>query len=440
VIRPRPTRRHLGALAVLVVGGGVAIAQAAGGSGSPARPATAATAAAVPPTPRAATRPPHGVAPALPAPPGVAPAPRPPVGLCLPRRRAAGGSPPSQRLLDGFAILRRERTPEDELPAAALKALRLRGLEPVAPDAARLLRSAGDVRAWVVPVPDVDRGDPFSCSRGPKKPREGLAVVALGGAPAGGGGALRDLVRGTEPVATDPCAGPARDMLGVSGIVPDGVAAVFLTAPDGTAIRADVHDNGFSFVVPSARRPELRYVVWTGGDGTPHVQPVPAFAGVPGVSCKRSHGVPQVTPNGAQGCTVLAPAPPAGGRSARTFLVPKAPRARVLTVPHKRGRRVPPAAMTVPPSVFVPEPCSVGSALPLGGREAGCPAASRTGAGAGRRRCRPRRRAGAGRELRRRRPPRRAVSPRARVARAGPRARAAPRAGACAPSTGRSGW
>jgi hypothetical protein len=33
-------------------------------------------------------------------------------------------------------------------------------------------------------------------------------------------------------------------MLGISGMVPEGVAAVFLTAPDGTAVKADVKDNG----------------------------------------------------------------------------------------------------------------------------------------------------------------------------------------------------
>ncbi len=40
------------------------------------------------------------------------------------------------------------------------------------------------------------------------------------------------------------CAGPDHTMLGVSGIVPNGVPAVFLTAPDGTAVKADVKDNG----------------------------------------------------------------------------------------------------------------------------------------------------------------------------------------------------
>ncbi|MDX6716407.1 MAG: hypothetical protein QOH30_2965 [Baekduia sp.] len=108
-----------------------------------------------------------------------------------------------------------------------------------------------------------------------RAPQPGLAIVAVGGAPVGTGGALADLVRGREPVALDPCAGPSHDMLSVSGVVPDGVAAAFLTGADGTAVRADVKDNAYAFLVPPAKRPAQRYVVWTGGDGTPHVQPLP---------------------------------------------------------------------------------------------------------------------------------------------------------------------
>ncbi|MCW2985775.1 MAG: hypothetical protein JWR63_3345, partial [Conexibacter sp.] len=112
------------------------------------------------------------------------------------------------------------------------------------------------------------------------QPHPGLAVVAVDGAPSGSGGRLEDLVRGRQDVVSDPCGGPNRDMLSVSGIVPDGVAAAFLTSPDGTAVRADVKDNAYAFVVPRAKTPEQRYVVWTGGDGTPHVQPLgsPVFA------------------------------------------------------------------------------------------------------------------------------------------------------------------
>ena len=128
-------------------------------------------------------------------------------------------------------------------------------------------------------------------------PAEGLAVVALGGAPAGGGGAVADLVRGRAPVAVDACAGPDRDMLAVSGVVPDGVGAAFLTNPDGTAVRADVRDNGYAFVVPRTRSVGPRYVVWTGGDGTPHVQPVPYLPRLRPPGCaRRPAGVAQVTP------------------------------------------------------------------------------------------------------------------------------------------------
>ena len=366
MIRPLLTRRHAGALAVLALGGGVAMAQAAGGSGTAARSTSEASVGAT--KAGAAAR---RVAQPAATPTAVKLPARRPIGPCMPGRRSAGGAPPTQALLAVFGILRRDRTAADELPAAALKALRLRGLEPVAPEAARLLRSAGDARAWVVPVADVDRANPFACLRGgARKPREGLAVVALGGAPAGGGGALRDLVRGTATVATDPCAGPAHDMLGVSGIVPDGVPAVFLTAPDGSAVRADVHGNGFSFVVAPARRPEPRYVVWTGSDGTPHVQPVPVFAGLPRGLCRRLTIVAEVTPSGVARCSGLGLiAPAARWRRGRVLVVPQVPRARrrppVATVPGGSGRRVPPAAVPVPVAPPLFQPCAAPGAPPV---------------------------------------------------------------------------
>jgi hypothetical protein len=252
------------------------------------------------------------------------------IAACRPVKKApaAAATPPSQALLDAFAILRRERRPEDALPPEALKALQQRNLAPVSPDSARLLRTGpGGGQAWVVPVPDVTRSAfPFACApRGKPAAREGLAVVAVKHAAAGGGGALTDLVRGRAPVSVDSCAGANGDMLGVSGIVPNGVAAVFLTAPDGTAIRADVKDNGYEFLIPRPRTAAQRYVVWTGGDGTPHVQPVLAFGVVRGAVCKQlaARGLPpQVTPGfGFGSCVVAPPVPfraprpvPKGGR------------------------------------------------------------------------------------------------------------------------------
>jgi hypothetical protein len=136
--------------------------------------------------------------------------------------------------------------------------------------------------------------------------REGVVVVAVRDAASGGGGALDDLVRGRAPVAVAPCAGADHSMLSISGIVPNGVPAVFLTAPDGTAVRADVKDNGYEFLLPNQRPYEQRYVVWTGGDGTPHVQPIVTFAAVPARACKSSarlaQTVARVSPDGLPPC------------------------------------------------------------------------------------------------------------------------------------------
>ena len=194
-----------------------------------------------------------------------------------------------------------------------LKALKARGLAPVDPRSARLLRADRRKRTWVVPVPDVDAAAGFACPPGyapaaDDEPREGLAVIAVNGAPAGGGGALRELRRGLAPAAVDPCAGPGRNMLGISGIVPDGVEAVFATAADGSATRADVRDNGYSFVLARPRRPESRYLVWTGADGTPHVQPLPLVLAARGRdgACARGDVPPRVTPEPfAAGCGAL---------------------------------------------------------------------------------------------------------------------------------------
>jgi hypothetical protein len=152
-------------------------------------------------------------------------------------------------------------------------------------------------------VPDVVGRLGLLCAPGGKPgSREGLAVVATGDAASGGGGALDDLVRGRAPVTATSCAGADRSMLSISGIVPDGVGAAFLTAPDGTAVRADVKDNGYEFLLPSPKAFEQRYVVWTGGDGTPHVQPVVTFGAIRTSTCaamaKLIRSTPRVSPDG----------------------------------------------------------------------------------------------------------------------------------------------
>ncbi|HEV7752661.1 MAG TPA: hypothetical protein VGO71_14040 [Baekduia sp.] len=188
-----------------------------------------------------------------------------------------------------------------------------------------------------------------------REPQPGLAIVAVGGAPVGAGGTLADLVRGREPVALDPCAGPGHDMLSVSGVVPDGVAAAFLTGADGTAVRADVKDNGYAFLVPPAKRPEQRYVVWTGGDGTPHVQPLTWTPFSTRIRCATvPKDLVQVSPQSRGDCPVfgrrfLAPAaipvPRTGVRPAVPLLIQAAPCA---------FAELPPTAVPVPRAVPPP--------------------------------------------------------------------------------------
>jgi hypothetical protein len=329
-----------------------------------------------------------------------------PAAPCPVEEKPPAAAPVPQNLLDAFGILRRERGDADTVPASALQALRRRGLEPFDPTAARLLRQTGDGgRAWVVAVRDVAANPttvfqlgcvtrklsrqrqalaqakrerlrkarrarpkvrptpvapapatpsaptatvptpPATAPNAPNKPEPhpGLAVVALDGAPAGAGGRLEDLVRGREPVVLDPCGGPSHDMLSVSGIVPDGVGAAFLTSPDGTAIRADVKDNAYAFVVPRTKRAEQRYVVWTGGDGTPHVQPLasPVFFGRVPCAPPADRQPPVVSPDGSGLCGRFD-RPPA-------VVVPPVP------APPSRGRTPVPA----PPPLLYRAPCAL---------------------------------------------------------------------------------
>lgn len=262
-----------------------------------------------------------------PVPTTPAPAVAPPLPACIPARTAPA-APAPQAVLDAFGILRRERTDDDALPVRALRALRQAGLAVPDPTVARRLRRAGRGTAWIVPVADLrplsapgrcvlrrpvprrarplpartarpprtprrspvpapapapliaapvgPLGSPTAPRPAPRDPQPGVAVVSLGDILGGGGGTLHDLLRGLAAPEVTPCAGPRDDLVGVSGVVPDGVEAVYLTAADGSAVRADVTDNGYTFLVPSPARAAMRvprYVVWT-TDGTPHVAPV----------------------------------------------------------------------------------------------------------------------------------------------------------------------
>jgi hypothetical protein len=310
MIRRMPSVRRLAPIAALALVAGAAVAQASGGGGAttpapvavvPSRaPAAATLVDAGPPAVRIVAR--GSGAPAAPISmtPGTITTAAP-VVACRPSKGSASKAPasqaaPSDVLTDAFGILRRDRNDDDTLPAAALTALKRSGLTPVDAQSARLLRADGAARAWVVPVPDVGVANRFACVKS-TDPREGLAVVSVGGAPAGGGGALRDLLRGLAPASVDPCAGASHDMIGVSGIVPDDIDAVFVTAADGTATRADVHDNGYTFVLPDVRRLQSRYLVWTGKDGAPHVQPLAVLPFGPSkTACGRLSSTVRVTP------------------------------------------------------------------------------------------------------------------------------------------------
>ena len=225
---------------VALVAGAIAAHADSAGAPPPARtparvvaaPAPARTPVRVVAAPAPARTPVRVVAAPAPARPFVGVAPLP-IGCAAPvpldpRRKtpqaptAATAAPPSQQLLDAFAILRRPRTDQDALSPAALEALRVRGLSPVSLDSSRLLRStpAGG-KAWVVPVPDVaGRLGAFCGSTSKPGSREGVVVVAVGDAASDGGGALDDLVRGRAPVTVAPCAGADHSMLSISGIVP----------------------------------------------------------------------------------------------------------------------------------------------------------------------------------------------------------------------------
>ena len=365
-------------LVALIAG---AIAAHADSSAAPRRVRTPVRVVAAPATARpfvAGT--PLAIACAAPVP--IAPGRTSPQTPQTPQAPKAATAPPSQQLLDAFAILRRPRTDQDALSPEALEALRVRGLSPVSLDSSRLLRStASGGKAWVVPVPNVVGRLGVACEPvGRSRPREGLVVVAVGDAASGGGGALDDLVRGRAPVTLAPCAGADHSMLSISGSVPNGVPAVLLTAPDGTAVRADVKDNGYEFLLPNQRSYEQRYVVWTGGDGTPHVQPIVTFAAMPARACKSSaklsQSVARVSPDALSGCGALPIAnkfvPPAPDRGSRALRLRRQVAAMVyVTRCRGLGPFAPPVVVTgrplpAPPVAVLPaRPVPAPSAVPV---------------------------------------------------------------------------
>ena len=322
---------------VALVAGAIAAHADSAGAPPPARtparvvaaPAPARTPVRVVAAPAPARTPVRVVAAPAPARPFVGVAPLP-IGCAAPvpldpRRKtpqaptAATAAPPSQQLLDAFAILRRTPTDQDALSPAALEALRVRGLSPVSLDSSRCCAARrragrrGSCRHPTSPAGWARSADPraslvraraWSSSRSGCRERWGRGARRPRPRPRTGDGRA---VRGRGPL-------DAVDL----GHRANGVPAVFLTAPDGTAVRADVKDNGYEFLLPNQRAYDQRYVVWTGGDGTPHVQPIVTFAAARAGACKSSAKLAQsaarVSPDGAFGCT--------GAPIANKFAVP----------------------------------------------------------------------------------------------------------------------
>ena len=285
---------------VALIAGAVAAHADSAGSGRRVRTPARVVAAPAPARPFAGAAP-LAIACAAPVPVDPRrPAPQPP--------KAATAGPPSQQLLDAFAILRRPRTDQDALSPAALEALRVRGLSPVSLDSSRLLRStASGGKAWVVPVPNVVGRLGVACEPvGQSGPREGLVVVAVGDAASGGGGALDDLVRARAPVTLAPCAGADHSMLSISGIVPLRGGGRLPHRP--RRHRGARRRQGQRLRVPAPQPARVRAALRRvdRGDGTPHVQPIVTFAAVRTRACaaaaKLSAMVARVSPDGFVPC------------------------------------------------------------------------------------------------------------------------------------------
>ena len=205
------------------------------------------------------------------------------------------------------------------------QALRARGLSPVSPDSARLLRSTpSGGKAWVVPVPDVVARFAWAALRVPG-PGRARAWPSWRRATPRAAAAARSTTSsaGARPSPSPRAPAPTTRCSRSRGSSPTASRAAFLTAPDGTAVRADVKDNGYEFLLPNQRTPEQRYVVWTGGDGRPTSSPSSAFGAVPAEACKAAAKLPAV--DGARVARRPVPVRDATDRSPRSPSTPCAP-------------------------------------------------------------------------------------------------------------------
>jgi hypothetical protein len=207
-----------------------------------------------------------GVALAATSPSGPA-KPRPSCSVALPTP-VASTKPPSQALLDAFGVLERPRTPADTVPPAALKLLPFGG--PVNLEAARQIRDG----AWLIPLENANwfPRTPERCLRrlpakqraaveraereaAAKPPEEGVEIAGEApGVASSGRWRLSDIEQG-RTFNVNNCAGAKHDQLTVTGLVPDSITTVKVTAGDGTVTEATPDRNLVQILLPRPAKP-----------------------------------------------------------------------------------------------------------------------------------------------------------------------------------------
>ena len=349
------------ALVALIAG---AIAAHADSAGSPRRARTPVRVVAAP----APARPFAGVAPlaiacAAPVPVNPRrPTPQPPkaagrAAVPAAARRLRDPAPPAHR--PGRAVARGARGPARARPITGVARL-----------VARLLRStASGGKAWVVPVPNVVR------------PPRGRLRVRRPVGPARGAGRRRRRRcrerrgRGARRSRPRPRARHARAVrrrrplhaLDLGHRAQRGAGRLPHRPRRHRGARRR-QDNAYEFLLPNQRAYEQRYVVWTGGDGTPHVQPIVTFAAVRTRACtaaaKLSAMVARVSPDGLVPCAgppiVSKFATPLKDRPSRALRLRRQAAAMLFVArctglgPFAPGVAVPARPVPVPPVAIVP--------------------------------------------------------------------------------------
>jgi hypothetical protein len=205
-------------------------------------------------------------------------------------------TPADPRLAASLAILRRPATAQDAPDAASQRGLVLgRGLHL---GDARLLRTEGAQRAWLVPVDDVRPAPlperciaraPLAMQRSFRRQRErfaaqpaqpGMVVLSDGSVEVGPSNASLESILKGQAVEMNSCAGPSHDMLGLYALLPDGDTQPYLRYPDGHTVLGELRDNAVTFLL---RKPDQRdqlptLLAWTDATGAQRSTPLPGRA------------------------------------------------------------------------------------------------------------------------------------------------------------------